>query len=292
MKKWSVQIRKAIADALAHDIINTAKAAAYSGMLMLFPAVLVITTLLAQVSEGATFVGELRAIFEQVLPGDTMDLLQTAVLAHPVRSFSVIFSASSLSIFASMGMTLSLMEGFRRAYRLPPEAWSFWARRLRALLLVPIVLVPLAIATLVIIFGHQIELWMIDAAGHELRRVVLFSWRMVRWSIALATSMTVLSVLYHFGTKRTESWRKVVPGAIAGTLIWFPATLAFGWYVTRDQNYSRFYGPFAAGIATLVWIYLSALSVLVGAELNGMLYANRQERSAAAALSESTPSGQ
>ena len=54
-------------------MLNTAKAAAYSGMLMLFPALLVLTTLLAQVPEGTTLVGEVRGIFEQFLPADTMD---------------------------------------------------------------------------------------------------------------------------------------------------------------------------------------------------------------------------
>src|SRR6202034_2796679 len=101
---------------------------------------------------------------------------------------------------------------------------------------------------------------------------------MIRWSISLVTSVAVLTALYHFGTRRKERWVWVAPGAIAGTLIWFPATLAFGWYVTRIANYSRFYGPFGAGIATLVWLYLTAFSVLMGAELNGILYWERREK--------------
>lgn len=113
--------------------------------------------------------------------------------------------------------------------------------------------------------------------------MVLFFWRMVRWSIAVVTSISVLAILYHFGTKRTERWVSVMPGAVAGSLIWFPTTLVFGWWVTRDVNYSRFYGSFAAGIATLVWLYISAFSVLLGAELNGLLYADRQKQSSAAA---------
>jgi membrane protein len=71
---------------------------------------------------------------------------------------------------------------------------------------------------------------------------------------------------------------RVVPGAITSTLIWFPATLGFGWYVTRDANYSRFYGSFAAGIATLVWLFITAFSVLLGAELNGAIFRNRRQR--------------
>jgi membrane protein len=286
MSRFFPEFRKAIVLALEHDVINTAKAAAYSGMLMLFPALLVLTTLMAQVQAGTTLVGEIRSVFEQFLPADTMDLLQSYILTRRIYSAQLILSATGLSIFAGLGMMLSLMEGFRRAYQIPHEDWGFGGRRLRALLLVPIALVPLSVATLVIIFGHQIEMWMIDNAGHELRHIVLFFWRMVRWAIALLTSITVLTAVYHFGTKRTEHWFLVGPGAIAGTLIWFPTTLAFGWYVTRVADYSMFYGSFGAGIATLVWLYITAFSVLVGAELNGVLYRDRQDQTIAQIFSE------
>jgi membrane protein len=279
MKKFLTKLRKAIVLAMAHDVLNTAKAAAYSGMLMMFPALLVVTTLLAQVPEGTTLVGEIRAAFEQFLPADTMDLLKMYVLSRRIHSVQVILSAVSLSVFAALGVMLSLMEGFRRAYRLPREDWTFWGRRLRALLLVPIALVPLSLATLVLVFGHQIETWMIQNSNHELRHIVLFFWRLVRWSVALLTSASVLTVLYHFGTRRKERWFWVAPGAITGTILWFPATLAFGWYVTRIADYSMFYGSFGAGIATLVWLYITAFSVLIGAELNGALFRERHAKS-------------
>jgi len=271
-------LRSAAVQALANDVFNTAKAVAYSGMLMLFPTLLIVTTLLAQVPEGTTLVGEIRAAFEQMLPADSMDLLQSYVLNQSFHSGQVILSATSLSVFAGLGMMLSLMEGFRRAYRLPMDDWGFWGRRIRALLLVPIALVPLSLATLLLVFGHQIEGWMIENANHELRTIVLVFWRAARWSIALATSIAVLSAIYHFGTRRTEHWLWVAPGAVTGTLIWFPSTLAFGWYVTRIADYSMFYGSFGAGIATLIWLYLTAVSVLLGAELNGALFRERQQR--------------
>jgi len=143
-------------------------------------------------------------------------------------------------------------------------------------MLVPIALAPLALATMVLIFGRQIEAWMIDNAEHELRGVVLAFWRLVRWALAVVTSVAVLAALYHFGTKRTEHWKWVAPGAIAATAVWFPATLAFGWYVTRIADYSMFYGSFGAGIATLVWLYITSFSALLGAELNGVLFRERQ----------------
>ena len=277
MKYLWAKARSAVANALAHDVVNTAKAAAYSGILMLFPALLVVTTLVAQVQEGSTVLGVLRAIFEQFLPFGTLEMLQMYVLSRPLRSTQLLISAGTLSIFAGLGVMLSLMEGFRRAYNLPEHAWMFWDKRLRALLLLPFAMLPLSVATLLLIFGRDIEVWMMTIAGYDLRTIVLVFWLLARWTLATVTSVSVLIVLYHFGTRRTERWLSVVPGAIAGTAIWFPTTLIFGWYVTRlGQHYTRFYGSFGAGIATLVWLYITSFSILLGAELNGALYRQRQ----------------
>ena len=286
MRSFISHFRLTLARAIDHDVFNTAKAAAYSGMLCFFPAVLVLTTLLASVTEGPSIIGEIRGSFDQMLPPDSMVLLQNSLDAGPVRSGQVVFSATVLAVFAGLGMMLSLMEGFRRAYELRRDNWGFWAKRARGLLLVPIALLPLWLASLLLVFGHQIEMWMVANSDHELRLVVIFFWRLVRWGVAVATTVTVLSALYHFGTRRTEHWSRVLPGAIASTVVWFPVTLAFGWYVTRIADYSRFYGSFAAGIATLVWLYLTSFSALVGAELNGVLFQNRLVREGAAAAEQ------
>lgn len=155
---------------------------------------------------------------------------------------------------------------------------GFRERRLRALFLVFIVLVPLALATLLLVFGRVIELWVVFKMGHELRHVVLFLWRMARWTLACVTSLAVLGALYHFGTKRREHWLHVMPGAVAASAVWFPATLAFGWYVTRIADYTLFYGSFGAGIATLVWLYITSFSALLGAELNGVFFRERHKK--------------
>jgi membrane protein len=271
------KFRKALWLALEHDVLNTAKACAYSGMLMLFPTMVVVTALLARMPEGTTLTDVVRRTFFQFLPTDTMSMLLPSMQPKRMQSGKLIFSALILSILAGLGLMLSLMDGFRRAYRQPRTDWGFWERRARALLLEPIVLVPLSLATTVLMFGHSIEHWMVENAVHELRHAVLFFWRMVRWAVALLTSVAVLGTLYHFGIKRTEHWVYVMPGAFAATIVWFPATLAFGWYVTTIANYSRFYGSFAAGIATLVWLYITSFSALLGAELNGVLFRSRQE---------------
>jgi membrane protein len=291
MRRLFAQLRNAVLLALDHDMFGVAKAAAYSGMLFSFPAVLVLTTLLAQVPEGSSMVGEVRSSLNQFLPAGSLDLLQSALETNHFYSTKVLLSATSLSIFAGLGLMMSLMEGFRRAYQFPSGEWSYWQRVARAFLLVAIVLIPLWLASLLLVFGQQIEGWMINNSGHELRLIVLFFWRMVRWALALATSVTVLAALYHFGTKRGEHWKWVIPGALAATALWFPATLLFGWYITRVADYSMFYGSFAAGIATLVWLYITFLSALLGAELNGVLFRARQERQSASASPASVASG-
>ncbi|HUX43339.1 MAG TPA: YihY/virulence factor BrkB family protein [Terracidiphilus sp.] len=281
MVQFIAKLKKALWLALEHDVINTAKAAAYSGMLMIFPAMVVMTALLALVPASSFFVGEVRRSFDYLLPGDTLSLLAASLETRRLFSVQLLLSAAVLTLFAALGLMLSLMEGFRRAYRLPRDEWGFWQQRARALMLVPIVLLPLTLATLVLVFGRQIESWMVVAANHDLRLVVLFFWRVVRWGVSLATGIAVLGALYHFGTKRGEHWVRVMPGAITATLSWFPATLAYGWYVTRIANYSRFYGSFGAGIATLVWLYITCFSALLGAELNGVLFRSRQDETAA-----------
>ena len=284
MPRLLPHFRNALLLALDHDMFGVAKAAAYSGMLFSFPAFLVLTTLLAQVPEGTSMVGDMRSLLDQLLPAGSMDLLQSSLETNHFYSTKVILSAASLSVFAGVGLMLSLMEGFRRAYELPRGEWSYGQRAARAFILVLLVLVPLWLASLLLVFGQQIESWMIDNSNHELRLIVLFFWRMVRWAISFATSVAVLAALYHFGTKRGEHWKWVIPGALGATAVWFPATLVFGWYVTRAADYSVFYGSFGAGIATLVWLYITSLSALLGAELNGVLFRGRQEKLGAAAI--------
>jgi membrane protein len=132
--------------------------------------------------------------------------------------------------------------------------------------------VPMIFATILVAFGHVIEHWMIQNADHELRFYVIFFWRMVRWAIATATSVAVLGVIYHFGTPGKRPWKRVIPGALMATVAWFLVTLIYGWYVTRHADYSVVYGSLAAGIATLVWLYMVCITILMGAEYNAQIF--------------------
>jgi membrane protein len=265
-------LRKAVWSAFTHSALTNAKAAAYSAILSLFPALLVITTLLAFSPETDTFRGELREGFAQVLPPDTMTLVQAYFQSNHARSVRTLWTASFVTVGAAMGVMLSLMEGFRKAYLLPRNEWGFWRERTMAIALVPATLLPMGFATGLVAFGRLIEAWMINNSDHELQFYLLLAGRILRWATALGTSVAVLTLIYHFGTPRKRPWRRVLPGAVLATGTWFLATLVYGWYVTRYADYTVVYGSLGAGVATLVWLYMVCFSILLGAEFNAQIF--------------------
>jgi membrane protein len=262
-----------------------AKAAAYSAMLSIFPALVVVTTLIAVMPSSDDVRGVLRGALQQVLPPDTMLLVQNYFISYHTRSVRIVWGCAFVSLFAAMGVLMSLMEGFRRAYRLPRGVWGFWQERIAAILLVPGTMVPMAAATVFLTFGHFIEQWMVANSEHELRLSIILFWRLARWAIALVASVMSLALIYHFGIPRHKHpdrggsrafirgrWRETIPGAAIATASWFIATLLYGWYVTRFADYSIVYGSLGAAIATLIWLYMISLSVLIGAEFNAQLF--------------------
>lgn len=265
-------LRRAVVKAFSHNAFTIAKAAAYSELLSLFPALLIAAAVLSAAPTSEAVRSDVRALLNDVLPQDTMALAQSYFSPHSARSHRLVISACIVAMAASMGVMLSLMEGFRRAYRLPRGLFGFWKERLVALLLIPSTLLPMVFATGFVVFGHQIEQWMISNADHALRPLVIVLWRVARWLIALGTSVAVLQVIFHFSTAVRPPWYRTVPGAVLATSTWFASTMAYGWYVTRFADYSRVYGSLGAGIVTMVWLYFVSVAVLVGAEFNAQVY--------------------
>lgn len=271
-------LRRAAWAAFRHNILSNSKAAAYSAILSLFPALLVLTTLLAFSPVTHSLRGDVRQAFSSILPADTMSLVQVYFQSDHERSIRIIATSIFITVAAATGVLLALMEGFRLAYNIPHGEWNFWKERFTAIALVPGTLVPMIFATILVAFGHLIEGWMIDIVGHDLRFWVIFFWRIIRWGLATATSVAMLGVIYHFGTPGPRPWKHVIPGALMSTVTWFLVTLGYGWYVTRHADYSVVYGPLAAGVATLVWLYMVFVSILMGAEYNAQIFPIRSSK--------------
>ena len=267
-------MQRSVARALDDDASNIAQSAAYSAIFALFPALIVAAAIVPMLPGTAPLRYEVSTFFQRVLPSDVVPMLEgyfTPAHATAVTSVRALLFSVLLSLLGCSGVIVTLMEGLRRANGLPADCWTFLQRRLRALALVPLSLLPLAGASLLVVFGRYLSLLLARQLMPEMRRPMLLAAGPVRWGIALAGSVWLIAVLYKLGTPLYQRWRETAPGALLATLLWLTATLGFGLYVTRFANYSRVYGSLGAGVALLVWLFLISLSVLIGAEFNAQL---------------------
>jgi membrane protein len=261
---------RSIVRALDHDCVNVAQSAAYSAMVALFPALIVAAAVVSFLPDSAPLRSQMSVFFDRILPADVSPILQSYFVTtpHSPHTARALLIAAVVSLSGASGVIATLMEGIRRAHNLPEDCWTFWQRRIRALLLVPLSLLPLVIASMLVVFGQFITEWLGAHVMESMRLIVVTLAFLIRWGVALAGSVGLIALLYHMGTPKRQSWPSVIPGAIVATFLWFLTTLAFGWYVTRYANYSQVYGSLGAGIALLFWLYIICLSVLCGVEFN------------------------
>ncbi|MBI1739623.1 MAG: YihY/virulence factor BrkB family protein [Candidatus Koribacter versatilis] len=256
--------------AFEHDAFATAKASAYSSILTFFPALLVLGSVLATVRRGEVYLREVSYALGRILPaGATAALAYLKGAAH--RPVGLLLGTSLLTIWTASGVIISWMEGFRRAYQLP-KTWGLVKERVIAISLVLMAGLPLTFATILVAFGSRIETRVLFHIDHELSFLILLLWVLIRWTIAILTSIAVIALIYHNAVPRTQPWHSVLPGAVLATGLWLGATALFGWYLQRYADYSIIYGSLGVSIALLVWMYLISLVVLIGAEFNAMLF--------------------
>ncbi len=263
-------LRLAVWRAFQHDAFSIAKASAYSSILTFFPALLIVGSVLATWSKGAPFMREITYALSRILPtgaNTALAFLRSAVQ----RPFGMLVIACLITLWTASGVMVSWMEGFRRSYELP-KIWGLIKERMIAFGLVIFALLPMTFATLLVAFGSKIEADILFYTAREFSPYILMLWAVIRWVIAILTSIVVISLIYHNAVPRTQPWHSVIPGASIATGMWFSATLLFGWYLRHYADYSIIYGSLGAAIALLVWMYMISLVVLVGAEFNAMIF--------------------
>ena len=275
-------LKRTFVAAMRHDALNLSQSAAYSAIVSLFPALIVLAAIIALLPDVAPLKVGVGEFFDEVLPPNALTLLTSYFVngpggqpSHTIRSLTI---AAIVSVTGASSVIITLMEGVRRAQSLPENCWKGLERRRRALILVPLSLLPLVVATILVMFGRILTEWAAAYLVSGMRPVFFALALAARWIISLGGVAGLTASIYHFGTPVRRPRFESVPGAVMATALWFVSTLAFGWYVTRFANYSQVYGPLGAGIALLIWLYLVFLSVLCGAEFNAQVFSRENAR--------------
>ncbi len=262
--------RLSIWRAFEHDAFATAKGGAYSSILTFFPFLLVLGSVMATVNRGDVYLREISYALGRILPAGSATAL-SYLRGSSNRPVGLLITTSLLTMWTASGVIISWMDGFRRAYQLP-KTWGLVKERLIAMSLVLMAGLPLTFSTILVAFGSRIETRILFELGHEFGPLILLLWGLIRWLIAILTSIAVIQLIYHNAVPRTQPWHSVLPGAVLATAMWLLSTAFFGWYLQRYADYSVIYGSLGVGIALLTWMYLISLVVLIGAEFNAMLF--------------------
>jgi membrane protein len=262
---------RAVWRAFQHDAFAIAKASAYSSILTFFPTLLVVGSVLGNGSKSMrAYSREISYALERILPAG-FSTVQAYLRGNSGRSVGLLFTTSLLTLWLASGVMVSWMDGFRRCYELP-KIWGLVKERFIAFALVILAGIPLAFSTILVAFGSEIETTILLNINHDIGYYVLLMWKVVRWLIAILTSVAVISLIYHNAVPRTQPWHSVLPGATLATLMWFIVTTLFGWYLQNYADYSIIYGSLGVAIALLVWMYMISLVILIGAEFNALLF--------------------
>jgi len=194
-------LRRTAFSAAAHSSFNLAQSTAYSAFLALLPALGVAAAVIGLLPDTAPVRFQLAAFFDRVLPSNVSPLLDAFFQNSPQHTHSLraLIGAGIVSFLGAANVISSLMEGLRRARNLPTNCWSFWQRRRRTFELVPLSLVPLAAASLLIVFGHAVTQWLAGGIGAELRQPIYMTAVLVRWVICFAASVGLIGLIYHLG---------------------------------------------------------------------------------------------
>lgn len=264
-------LRRSLLATLDDGCFSTAKGAAYSALLSFFPVLTSAATILVQTR--AEFVSRtIEDTLSEIVPPGSEDLVVQQFRVTGSRPMYLLIIAGLISVWAASGVIKSLMEGFQAIYRVP-RSRGFIHQSVVAIALVLGAAIPLLCASLLVVFGGQLERAVLNWMNGEPRLTPLtgvWDWlsRLFRYGLALASTILVTASLYYFGPYRRQRWSRVLPGAILATVLWLLATSGFGWYVRNMAHYNVMYGSVGAGIALLVWMYLMAIIALIGCEFN------------------------
>jgi membrane protein len=244
-----------------------AAALTYYALMSLFPTLLLAVSLLGVLGEYPNTYDAIIDHLRGVVPATTLAPLNDAVRAA-LKSKGTAAVGLALSIVAALYGATGYLEATRRTLNVvfgSRSGRSFVRRKLTDIAST-IVLLALVLSTLLLMFaggGIADEVLGGDAAS---------VWRVARWPGAFAIALLVFSFIYYVTPDvRRRAFRWITPGALVGVGVWLIASAAFSTYLANFKSFNVTYGSFAAAIILLVWLWLTNVALIFGAEVNAAL---------------------
>jgi membrane protein len=266
-RSWREVIRRAIREFKEDDLTLLAAALTYYGVLSLFPALLVLLSLLGLLGSSAT--QALVDNLESLTPGPARDVVTNAVRnlqsASGAAGFAFVFGMLG-ALWSASGYVGGLIKASNVIYEVE-EGRPFWKLRpLQIAVTVVLMLVAAALAVSIVLTGplaHRVG----DVVG--LGDTTVTVWNIAKWPvIALVVSQVIAFLYWVTPNVRHPGYRWISPGGILAVVLWVLASLAFAFYVSNFGSYNKTYGSLAAVIIFLVWLWVTNVAILLGAELN------------------------
>jgi membrane protein len=262
---WKELVRRTIVDTFRDGCPGLAAQLAFYFLLALFPAVLVVISMLAYlpVEEGITV---MLHRLEPVLPQDVFDLVRREI-DHALQGGArgLLTVAVGGALWSSSSAMTAVITTLNAAYDIT-EWRPWWQTRLLAIGL-SISLAVFTVAALVMIIGGA-DLGRTIASALNLGPAFEWTWAVVRWPVALGFVVFAVNLVYHFAPNADTRWVWISPGSLLATGLWLLSSLGFKLYVQQVSNVALVHGAIGSIIVLMLWLYLSGFALLVGAELN------------------------
>jgi membrane protein len=243
-------------------LVDYAGSVTFSAFLAVFPFLLFVVALAGLVIDPATLdslVAQIRAL----APAQVADILEERLQALTTGASPGLLTLSGVgAVWSAASAVAALTTALNEAYDVR-EGRPFWKTRGLA------ILVTLGAAVLVIV-ASAIAIATPVVAGRLpsfLGAVVLW----LRWPVAAAIMTLVVACLYYFLPDVEQRFRFITPGSVVAVVGWILASLGFSLYVEHFSSYEVVYGALGSVIVLMLWMWISALVILVGAEINAVI---------------------
>ncbi len=270
-------LKRAVQEFQRDDALGLAAQLAYYLILALFPFILFLVAVLDTFS-NPEFARKVLVYLQQVMPTQVFEIIDGYVNGFLSNESSApgLLSVGILgTIWAASGAFSAIINALNKAYDVE-ETRPYWKVKGIAILMTIGLSGIILTGVLLLVAGPPIGEAI--AAYFGLDNVFEVTWNIARWPAALLFLVLTVALIYYFAPDAEQPFRWITPGGFIGVFLWILASLAFRFYLSTGFNsYSATYGSIGAVIILLLYLYISSLAILFGAELNSTLVRMKQE---------------